>query len=70
MAVEGWYMVFGHDLHEKKPNPHIFGPLFPMVADGFYKNIEDAKSSKQYFQELHPDLRFCILEVMRENAKV
>ena len=41
-----------------------------MVADGFYKNIEDAKSSKQYFQELHPNLRFCILEVMRENAKV
>ena len=52
--MEEWYMVFGYDLNEKKPNPHIFGPLFPMVADGFYRDIEDAKSSKQYFQELHP----------------
>ena len=49
MAVEEWYMVFGHDLNEKKPNPHIFGPLFPMVADGFYKDIEAAKSSEAIF---------------------
>tara|TARA_R100001509_G_C4692797_1_gene157427 strand:- start:132 stop:338 length:207 start_codon:yes stop_codon:yes gene_type:complete len=68
--MEEWYMVFGYDLNEKKPNPHIFGPLFPMVADGFYRDIEDAKSSKQYFQELHPDLKFRILEVVKENAKV
>jgi len=62
------YMVFGYDLNEKKPNPHIFGPLFPMVADGFYADVQDAESSKDYFQEIHPDLRFCVLEVMKKNA--
>ncbi len=62
------YMVFGYDRNEKKPNRQMFGSLFPMVSDGFYSDIEEARSSMDYFQELHPALSFCVLEAVKENA--
>jgi len=62
------YIVFGYDRNEKKPNRQTFGSLFPMVADGFYSDIEEAKSSMDYFQELHPALSFCVLEAVKVDA--
>ena len=62
------YIVFGYDRNEKRPNRQTFGSLFPMVADGFYSDIEEAKSSMGYFQELHPALSFCVLEAVKVDA--
>ena len=64
------YIVFGYDRNEKKSNRQVFGSLFPMVSDGFYADVEDAMSSRDYFQELHPALSFCVLEVVKESAEV